>query len=139
MARVLDRADVVSVGVRGVSQEEVAASDAAEGSTLIWADEMTQGDAWMERALGELGPSVYLTVDVDFFDPALVPSTGTPEPGGGDWYNTLRFLRRVLAERDVVAADVVELAPTAGLHAPDFFVAKLVYKLICYRFNARLR
>jgi len=64
-----------------------------------------------------------------------MPSTGTPEPGGGEWYPTLRFLRRVFRERSVVACDVVELAPTPGLHAPDFMAAKLVYKLIAYRFQ----
>jgi N1-aminopropylagmatine ureohydrolase len=137
MARVLDRADVVAVGVRGVSQEEVDMSAAHAGSALIWADEMVDDDAWMDRALDALGPKVYLTFDVDYFDPSLVPSTGTPEPGGGDWYRTLRFLKRVFAERDVVAADVVELAPTPGLAAPDFLVAKLVYKLASYRFQGR--
>jgi len=138
MARVLDQADVVAVGVRGVSREEVDASRSHEGSTLIWADEMWEGDAWMDRALDALGPKVYLTFDVDYFDPALVPSTGTPEPGGASWYKTLRFLKRVLAEREVVAADVVELAPAPGMHAPDFLVAKLVYKLINYRFWNRM-
>ena len=138
MARVLDAADVVGVGLRGVSREEVEVSDRADGSTLIWADEMWEDDRWMDRALEALGPRVYLTFDVDYFDPSLVPSTGTPEPGGGDWYRTLRFLKRVFAEREVVAADIVELAPTPGLPAPDFLVAKLAYKLISYRYQDRL-
>jgi agmatinase len=138
MARVLDRADVVAVGVRGVSQEEVDVSAAHSGSTLIWADEMWEDDRWMDRALEALGPTVYLTFDVDYFDPSILPSTGTPEPGGGDWYRTLRFLRRVFSERRVVAADIVELAPLPGLSAPDFLVAKLAYKLISYRFQDRL-
>ncbi len=138
MTRVLEHADVCAVGVRGVSQEEVDVSRAHDGSTLIWADEMWEDDTWMDRALDALGPKVYLTFDVDYFDPSLVPSTGTPEPGGGDWYRTLRFLKRVFAERDVIAADVVELAPTPGLHAPDFMIAKLVYKIISYRFQGRL-
>ncbi len=138
MARVLDVADLVSVGVRGVSEEEVGVADSKEGVTLIWADEMWEDDAWMDRALSALGDPVYLTFDVDYFDPSLVPSTGTPEPGGGDWYRTLRFLRRVFGERTVVACDVVELAPTPGVHAPDFLVAKLVYKLIGYRFEGGL-
>jgi agmatinase len=138
MARVLDVADVVAVGLRGVSSEEVDVHRSSEGSTFIWADEMWDNDRWMDRALDALGPQVYLTFDVDYFDPSLVPSTGTPEPGGGDWHRTLRFLKRVFAEREVVAADVVELAPTPGLPAPDFLVAKLVYKLVAYRFQARL-
>lgn len=138
MARVLDRADVVAVGIRAVSGEEMELHRATPGSTIVWADEMWEDDRWMDRALEALGPKVYITFDVDYFDPKLVPSTGTPEPGGMDWYRTLRFLKRVYREREVVAADVVELAPTPGFHAPDFLVAKLVYKLISYRFLERL-
>jgi agmatinase len=138
MARVLDRADVVGVGIRAVSEEERELSDAVTASTIIWADEMWEDDRWMDRALEALGPKVYLTFDVDYFDPSLMPATGTPEPGGGDWYRTLRFLKRVFAEREVVAADVVELAPMPGNHAPDFLTAKLVYKLLSYRFAAEL-
>ena len=137
MARVLDVADVVGVGLRAVSQEEIEVARAHDGVTMIWADEMWEDDRWTDRALERLGPKVYLTFDVDYFDPSLVPSTGTPEPGGGDWYRTLRFLKRVFAEREVVGCDVVELAPTPGLHAPDFLVAKLVYKLLSYRFQDR--
>jgi agmatinase len=136
MRRVLDSADVVGVGIRGISEEEVEVARETSGVTLIYADEMWETDEWMDRALGALGDPVYITFDVDYFDPSLVPSTGTPEPGGGDWYGTLRFLRRVFRERDVVACDVVELAPIPGITAPDFLVAKLVYKLIGYRFHA---
>jgi agmatinase len=139
MARVLDVADVVAVGVRGVSSEEVAVSEANAGSTLIWAEELARGDAWMDRALEALGPRVYVTFDVDYFDPSVMPSTGTPEPGGGEWHPTLRFLKRVFEEREVVACDVVELAPEPGVHAPDFTVAKLVYKLVAYRFAREIR
>ena len=130
MARILDRADVVAVGIRAVSGEELDIHRATPGSTIVWADEMWEDDRWMDRALEALGPKVYITFDVDYFDPTHVPSTGTPEPGGCDWYRTLKFLKRVYHEREVVAADVVELAPTPGFHAPDFLVAKLVYKLI---------
>jgi agmatinase len=135
MARVLDVADVVAVGVRALSAEEVEVARTSAGVTLLWADDMWEDESWMERALERLGNDVYVTFDVDYFDPSLVPSTGTPEPGGGDWYRTLRFLRRVFRERNVVACDVVELAPIPGLQAPDFLVAKLVYKLLGYRFE----
>jgi len=103
--------------------------------TLIYAEEMWEDDGWMDRALEALGDPVYITFDVDFLDPSLMPATGTPEPGGGDWYRTLRFLRRVFRERTVLACDVVELAPLPGMPAPDFLAAKLVYKLIGYRFQ----
>ncbi len=139
MARIIDVADLVSVGVRGVCGEEVEVARSNDSVTLIWADEMWEDDAWMDRAVAALGDPVYLTLDVDYFDPSLVPSTGTPEPGGGDWYRTLQFLRRVFRERTVVACDVVELAPAPGMHAPDFLVAKLVYKLIGYRFEGEAR
>jgi agmatinase len=135
MARVLDVADVVAVGVRALSPEEIQRARDSMGVSLLWADQMWEDDAWMDRALARLNERVYLTFDVDYFDPSLVPSTGTPEPGGGEWYRTLRFLRRVFHERQVVACDVVELAPTPGISAPDFLVAKLVYKLIGYRFQ----
>jgi agmatinase len=138
MARVLEHADVVAVGIRAVSAEEMEVSRSSAASTIVWADEMWQDDRWMHRAIDALGPKVYLTFDVDYFDPSLVPSTGTPEPGGPGWYRTLAFLRRVFREREVVAADVVELAPKPGLHAPDFLVAKLVYKLLIYRFQTML-
>jgi len=135
MYRVLDVADVVGVGIRGISEEEVEVARGNPGSTLVYADEMWEDDGWMDRALEALGDTVYITFDVDYFDPSLVPSTGTPEPGGGDWYRTLKFLRRVFQERNVVALDVVELAPIPGFPAPDFLVAKLVYKLLGYKFS----
>ncbi len=136
MRRVLEVADVVGVGIRGISQEEVEVAEAESGVSLIYAEEMWEDDAWMDRALEALGDPVYITFDVDFLDPSLMPSTGTPEPGGGDWYRTLRFLRRVFRERNVLACDVVELAPIPGITAPDFLAAKLVYKLIGYRFHS---
>jgi len=134
MRRILDVADLVGVGIRGISQEEAEVAEAEAGVTLVYADEMWEDDAWMGRALEALGDPVYITFDVDFLDPSLMPSTGTPEPGGGDWYRTLRFLRQVFRERQVVGCDVVELAPIPGMPAPDFLAAKLVYKLIGYRF-----
>ncbi len=134
--RCVDVADFVAVGVRAVSSEEVQFAGASDGVRLIWADRMWEDDAWMDEALQALGPEVYLTFDLDYFDPALMPSTGTPEPGGGDWYRTLRFLRRVFRERRVVGMDVVELAPRPGFTAPDFLAAKLVYKLLGYHFDS---
>ena len=92
----------------------------------------------MDQALAALTETVYLTFDVDYFDPALVPTTGTPEPGGGMWYPTLAFLRRVFREKRVVGADVVELAPRDDQPAGTYLTAKLVYKLFGYAFeNAR--
>lgn len=137
MARVLDHARIVGVGIRGISSEEVEVAASSDRVDLVYADAMWRSNDWMDRVLALLQDPVYVTFDVDYLDPSLMPSTGTPEPGGGDWYRTLAFLRRVFRERRVVGADVVELAPIPGLHAPDFLVAKLVYKLFAYRFAAQ--
>ncbi|MGD0484546.1 MAG: agmatinase [Gemmatimonadales bacterium] len=136
MRRVVDQVDLVQVGIRAIATEERAVMR-RHGVTTIFAEELEKDDVWMDRAIGALGPDVYLTIDIDYFDPSLVPSTGTPEPGGGTWYPTLRLLERLFRTRHVVAADVVELAPIPGLPAPDFLAAKLVYKLIGYHARSR--
>ena len=110
----------------------------ADKSRVFLAEEIRNSADWIKEVVSKLTGEVYITIDLDALDPSIMPSTGTPEPGGGDWYRTLRFLRRVFAERDVVAADIVELAPTPGLPAPDFLVARLAYKLLSYRFQDRL-
>ena len=132
MARVIDRVDLVTVGARGISGEEWQVAGERENVTVITAEEIAREDGWMDRSMAALADPVYITFDVDFFDPSLMPSTGTPEPGGGEWYPALALLRRVFAERRVVGADVVELAPIPGMTAPDFLVARLIYKMIGY-------
>ena len=96
---------------------------------IVFAHEMTDPQ-WMNRVIEALGPDVYITFDVDYFDPSIMPATGTPEPGGGTWLPTMQLLRRVFEQRRVVGCDVVELAPIPGTVAPDFLAAKLVYKMI---------
>lgn len=134
MHRSQEKVDVVAVGIRAMDRAEMDLVRRSEHLHVFLADDIHAGDAWMDRVLEVLGPDVYLTFDVDAFDPSLVPGTGTPEPGGLTWYPVLKLLRRVFRERTVHAADVVELAPIPGFHAPDFLVAKLVYKMIGYRF-----
>jgi agmatinase len=136
MYRVHQDVDLVPVGIRAITSDERALMRAKKIPT-IFGHELDPEGKWIERALASLGPDVYITIDIDFFDPSLVPSTGTPEPGGGTWYPTLRLLDRVFAERHVVGVDVVELAPIPGVVAPDFLAAKLVYKLVAYHQRAR--
>ena len=134
MARCIDAADLVQVGIRAITSEERALMRAREGSiTTVFAEEMWDGEAWIGRAFDALGDDVFITFDVDYFDPSLMPATGTPEPGGPAWYPTLKLLRRVFEEKNVVGVDVVELAPIGGNAAPDFVAAKLIYKMIGYR------
>lgn len=132
MSRIAGRADLVSVGARGISQEEWETARDRADVFVVPGEELHAGDAWMDRAAAALADPVYLTFDVDFLDPSLAPSTGAPEPGGASWAQTLAFLRRVFAERRVAGVDVVEHAPIPGLSAPDFLVAKLVHKIIGY-------
>lgn len=136
MHRVHERVRLVPVGIRAITREERELIR-RRGIPTIFAHELDAAGAWIDRAVNALGDDVYITIDVDYFDPALVPATGTPEPGGGQWYPTLRLLERVFAERRVVGVDVVELAPIPGVVAPDFLVAKLVYKLIAFHHRAR--
>jgi agmatinase len=133
MHAVHERVKLVQVGIRSLTAGE-RALQRRRRLTVVFGHELETPD-WEDRVLSALGPEVYLTIDVDYFDPALMPATGTPEPGGGTWTPTIRLLDRVFRERRVVGADVVELAPIPGLVAPDFLAAKLVYKLI--GFHAR--
>jgi agmatinase len=137
MARVQDRVDIVAVGIRAITAEEMRVVRGSDSIHVFLADDIHTGDAWMNDVIERLGDDVYITFDVDGFDPTLVPSTGTPEPGGLQWYPVMQLLRRVFTERTVHAVDIVELAPLPGLSAPDFLVAKLAYKMIGYKFSGR--
>jgi agmatinase len=137
MHRVHERVDLTAVGIRALTRGEMELSRARDNIHLFLADHIHADDAWMDDVLSCLGPDVYISFDVDAFDPSLVPSTGTPEPGGLQWYPVLKLLRRVFRERRVHAVDVVELAPIPGFSAPDFLVAKLIYKMVGYRFEHR--
>lgn len=128
MHRVHETVDIVAVGIRSMTGEERALAR-ARGIPIVFGHEL-EATGWIDRIIGALGADVYITCDVDYFDPSIMPSTGTPEPGGGRWYPTLQLLERVFRERRVVGCDVVELAPLPGLRAPDFLAAKLVYKLV---------
>jgi N1-aminopropylagmatine ureohydrolase len=136
MRRVLDHARCTQVGIRSLSTEEAEAIPHL--STRVFFDVDMRGDpAWMDRVVESLGPTVYITIDCDGLDPAIMPAVGTPEPGGLNWYEMLALLRRVMTSRRVVGCDLVELCPIPGLMAPNFLCAKLVYKILTYQFAAR--
>lgn len=136
MRRCLDFENVrlVSVGIRNISAEEVPFLEASKDRVKIfWAKDKA---SWkvkdIVKAVGK-GP-VYLSFDVDAFDSSLMPATGTPEPGGLFWEETIKIIREVLKNCDLVGADVVELAPQKGLHACDFIAAKLCLKILAAKF-----
>lgn len=122
-----------AIGLRSLSRPE-AALIRERDLPVIWARQLDRAEELLDQLLDRLPQRIYLTFDVDFFDPAILPATGTPEPGGGLWYPTLRLLRKVFAQKEVVAMDVVELAPRAEAPASDFIAAKLIYKCLGYRF-----
>ena len=133
MRRSLDYARMTQVGIRSMSTEEAQAAPGLD-TTIFYDVSMRRDPAWIERVVETLGDPVYITIDVDGMDPAIMPATGTPEPGGLSWYEILALLRATIGRRTVVACDLVELSPLPGIMAPNFLCAKLIYKILTYRF-----
>ncbi len=132
MRRVVDMGlTIVPVGIRNVCLEEHEFLATSEVRPFM-ARDCRRGDEWIDKAIERLGEHVYVTVDIDGFDPAYAPGTGTPEPGGLDWYQVTTLLRRTAERRRIVAADIVEVLPIDGQAVTEFLAARLAYKLICY-------
>ncbi len=129
MARIMEKAPATQVGIRSMDISERAKMDPQR---TFWACDIHPGKNWIEQVVGSLGPLVYITLDLDVLDPGIFPSTGTPEPGGLDWYTLLSLLKKVIAEKEVVGFDITELAPNPSNKAPDFLAAKLIYKILSY-------
>ncbi len=128
MARVMETCPAVQVGIRSMDASE---RPALRKGRVFFARDIVSDTAWMDRVIEELSDEVYLTFDLDVLDPSIMPATGTPEPGGLLWYDSLRLLRKVARQKKIVAFDVVELCPGKE-HAPAFLAAKLVYKIMGY-------
>ena len=125
--------NLVQVGIRSMDRCEKGVNPPHK--CFLASRIRAEPETWMEESLALLTDPVYLTIDLDVLDPAIMPATGTPEPGGLDWYTLLTYMRRLFASREVVGFDLVELAPIPGLRAPQFLAAKLYYKLLSYRFD----
>jgi agmatinase len=134
MRRTAEFARLVQVGIRNISEEEVRALPSL-GTTVFYDWNMRDDPAWISRAVDALADPVYITIDLDGLDPALMPAVGTPEPGGLSWRELTALLRRTFETKRVVACDVVELCPIPGMTAPNFIAARLVYKLLTYKFG----
>lgn len=129
MRRVLDICPAVQVGIRSISKAEWDFADkSGQLKKIHWAEKVEL----VEKIETQLSEDVYISFDVDVFDPSVLPATGTPEPGGMLWYEVLDILKGVCATKNVVGFDVVELAPRKGDNVSDFTAAKLVYKLIAF-------
>ena len=137
MARIVKDLKIpsVQVGIRSISGEEARAIKAGLPTRIFWARDIVGKTDWIDDAINPLSNEVYLTIDIDGLDPSIVPTTGTPEPGGLGWYETLSFVRRLAESRKVVGMDLVEYSYHENYDSPAFLCAKLVYKSLAYIFQ----
>lgn len=131
MARARELCPIVQVGIRSMDSSE---KEFMNKENAFFAKDIYHDRDWIERVVSKLSDKVYITIDLDVFDPSIMPSTGTPEPGGLLWYDVLSLLKAVANKKDIVGFDVVELCPDDKNKAPDFLAAKLIYKLLSYKF-----
>jgi agmatinase len=132
MARVRESCPIVQVGIRSMDRAEQAG---LTPGSVFWAHDIAGNSGWIEPVLARLPDVCYVTIDLDVFDPAVMPSTGTPEPGGLFWYDVTRLIKAVSRRCRVVGFDVVELCPSDSNRAPDFLAAKLIYKFLSWCFE----
>ncbi|MBI5847424.1 MAG: agmatinase [Nitrospirae bacterium] len=125
--------NVVSAGIRSIDGSELPGMDRKK---VFFAHDIHDSDKWIAKAVRQLSGSVYITIDLDVFDPGIMPSTGTPEPGGLGWYQVLKLLAAVAKTKRIVGFDIVELCPSRD-KAPDFLAAKLIYTLLSYIYGDR--
>lgn len=133
--RISERCPIVQTGIRSLCSDEAAfLATSPKGVTTHYAAETIKAVATgqVDQLLKGLTDTIYITVDIDAFDPSVMPATGTPEPGGLGWYDVLAIIERAARTRRVVGFDVMELAPQSGNVAPDFLAAKLVYKMMAF-------
>jgi agmatinase len=132
MARIREMCPIVQVGVRSM---DVSETEILNKERVFLAEDIYNRVDWVGQVIEKLTNRVYVTIDLDVFDPSIMPSTGTPEPGGLLWYDILTLLKAVCDSRQLVGFDVVELCPNERNKAPDFLASKLIYKLLCYKFT----
>ncbi|WP_034886892.1 agmatinase [Gillisia sp. Hel_I_29] len=122
--------NLLQVGIRSMDISEM---DHMDENQVYFAHDLYED--WMDDAIGQMTPNVFITIDLDAFDPSILPSTGTPEPGGLFWYETLEFLKMMFKKKNVVGFDIVELCPNEKDKSSDFLAAKLYYKMLSYKFK----
>lgn len=137
MARVVKdmRIPSVQVGIRSISGDEARSLKSGLPTKIFWARDIVGKTGWIEEAIDGLTENVYLTIDIDGLDPSIMPTTGTPEPGGLGWYETLTLIRELAESKRVVGMDLVEYSYFENYDAPAFLCSKLVYKSLAYIFN----
>ena len=129
--QIVDCCSLVQVGIRSMSREEAEYLPKSRVKSYS-ADYVFENKNWAQTVCKNLRGDVYVSIDLDVFDPSIMPATGTPEPGGLYWRDVLSLLRLVAGKCNIRGFDVVELAPLPGMVAPDFMAAKLIYRLMGY-------
>ena len=124
--------NLVQVGIRSMDTVELPFVKKENFYTMY---RLRATENWMDEVISKLGEDVYLTIDLDVFDPSIMPSTGTPEPGGLLWYDVITLVRKLIEKKNLVGFDIVELASEEGVPSPDFMASKLVYKILSYKFK----
>ena len=124
--------NLIQVGIRSIDIKEKSVMNLDK---TYFAHDMAIDDSWMDSAIDQMTDNVFITFDLDAFDPSILPSTGTPEPGGLLWYETIDFLKQVFAKKNVIGFDIVELCPNEIDKSSDFLAAKLYYKMLSYKFQ----
>jgi len=132
MARAKEFCPIVQVGIRSM---DVSEKKALNKKTVFFAQDIKKNKHWIEDVVKTLPAKVYLTLDLDVLDPSVMPSTGTPEPGGLYWYEVLKLLKKVIEKKELVGFDIVELCPNKYDKAPDFLAAKIIYKILSYKYK----
>ncbi|GAA4312648.1 agmatinase [Pontixanthobacter gangjinensis] len=122
--------NLLQIGIRSM---DISEKDHMDENQVYFAHDLYED--WQDDAIGQMTPNVFITIDLDAFDPSIMPSTGTPEPGGLFWYETLEFLKMMFKKKNVVGFDIVELCPNEKEKSSDFLAAKLYYKMLSYKFK----
>ena len=137
MARVVNDLQIpsVQVGIRSISSDEALSLKNGLQTKILWARDIVGRTDWIDEAVDSLTENVYLTIDIDGLDPSIMPTTGTPEPGGLGWYETLALIRKLAEKKRVVGMDLVEYSYVPDQDAPAFLCSKLVYKSLAYIFE----
>ncbi len=123
--------NLIQVGIRSM---DISEKQFLNREKCFFAEEMAGKTDWMQKSIDLMTEKVYITFDLDVFDPSIMPATGTPEPGGLLWNTSIDYLRKVFTQKDILGFDLVELAPIPGFKSPEFLVAKLYYKMLSYKF-----
>ena len=124
--------NLIQVGIRSM---DICEKQYLNKEKCFFAEDMFQKNDWIKKSINLMTDDIYITIDLDVLDPSIMPATGTPEPGGLDWNTTIKYLKKIFKEKNVLGFDIVELAPIENNKAPDFLTAKLYYKLISYKFK----